>query len=125
MLVERRTALPGGEVRRDWTAADHASPGDRVTVLVDYRNTGSAPIANLTLSNPIPRGLRFRGDGSTRLEASTDGTRFAPLADLIVRLPGGGTRTATADDVVAVRWHLAAPLPPDASGKFSFIATVR
>jgi len=127
VLAEVRERNPDGTTRIALAAPGRVVPGDRVTVLLDYRNTGRAPIADLVLANPLPAGMAYRGPAanSPMPEVSVDGRRYAPLAALTLAMPGGGARAANAGDITHVRWRLARPLAPGAGGTLAFVATVR
>ena len=120
--VEQRVAAADGTTRSRLVPAVRAVPGDRLTVAVRYRNTGSATIANLAIVNPVPRGLIYRGaaTGSPAPEVSADGTRFAPLSALSV-----AGRPAAGADITHVRWRLASPVAPGSGGQFAFQATLK
>lgn len=126
ILVERHVAAPDGTTRIVTAAGARARPGDRMVVSLAYRNTGRQPIADLVLADPVPAELAYRApsDGSPLPELSVDGRRFAALSALSVAVPGG-SRAATLDDVVAVRWRLSAPLAPGAGGTLAFRAVLK
>ena len=127
MLVERRVVAADGSARVDLVAPAKVVPGDRVVIALAYRNTGTAPIADLVLANPVPRGTAFRAaspDGPAP-DLTVDGRTWGALPILDVALPAGGRRAATTDDVVAVRWRLAGPLAPGARGALSFQAVLK
>lgn len=127
LLVERRIAAADGTIRIVQSPTGRHAPGDRLTVELAYRNTGLRAIADVVLADPVPAALAYRApaEGSPSPELSVDGVRFAGLADLTVALPGGGTRPASVDDVVAVRWRLPAPVAPGTGGTLSFRAVLR
>lgn len=127
MLVEARRAASDGTTQVTLVKAAAVVPGDRVTVLLAYRNTGSQPIANLVLANPVPRNLAFRmiAPGSPAAEVSVDGRTFAPLAALRVAVADGSTRAASPDDVTHVRWRLVQPVAPGAQGQLAFQAVLK
>jgi len=127
VLAEVRERAADGTTRIALAAPTRVVPGDRVTVMLDYRNTGTAPIADLVLANPLPAGMAYRGPAATgpAPEVSVDGRRYAPLAQLTLALPGGGSRAAAAADVTHVRWRLARPLAPGTGGTLAFTATIR
>lgn len=119
MLVEQRSVAADGTTRVALVEPRHVVPGDRVVVVLAYRNTGTQPIADLVLASPVPRGTALRaapGGG----EVSVDGRRFAALAALSV-----GTRPAGLDDVTAVRWRLPRTLAPGAQGELTFQAVLK
>ena len=102
MLVEQPFTAADGTVRTRLIAPTHAAPGDRVVVVLAYRNTGARAITGLVLADPVPAGIVFRGvaAGTPAPEVSVDGTSFTPLA------------AARIAEVRHVRWRLAAPLAP-------------
>lgn len=125
--LEKRVAAADGTTRVTLVPADHAVPGDRLTVTLAYRNTGAQPIANLVLANPVPRGLLYRGvpSGTAAPELSVDGKNFGPLSALRVPAPGGGMRAAGPADVTSVRWRLSSPVAAGSSGQFAFQAVLK
>lgn len=126
MMTEHRQPAPDGTTRITLAPAARLSPGDRVVVVVRYRNAGQQPIANLTLADPLPASLIYVGPhaGSAEPEVSADGRRFAALGALTVPAAGGGTRPALRLDVHAVQWRVAT-LAPGASAQFALDAIVR
>lgn len=127
MLVERRVVAADGTAKVDLVAPTKVVPGDRVVIALAYRNTGTAPIADLVLANPVPRGIAFRGaapDGPIA-EMTVDGRTWGALPTLSVATPGGARHPAVADDVVAVRWRLARPIPPGGHGDLAFAAVLK
>jgi len=127
LLVERRVAAADGTVRTTMVPATRAVPGDRITVVVAYHNGGPAPIGDLVLANPVPRGVAYRGPaaGSPAPEVSVDGVRFGPLSELSVAVPGAAPRAAVADDVTHVRWRLASPVAAGRGGELAFQAVLQ
>ncbi|WP_339347966.1 hypothetical protein [uncultured Sphingomonas sp.] len=126
VMVEIRARAADGTTRLALAPARRVVPGDRVTVVLAYRNTGAQPLAGVTLDNPIPRGLVYRAPapGSAAPAVSLDGRRYAALDQLRVALPGGGTRAAVPDDVTHVRWRLDRPLTAGGGGEFAFQAVL-
>ena len=126
VLVETREGAADGTSRTRLVAPTRATPGDRVVVVLAYRNTGARPLADLVLVDPVPAGVAFRdADGAPGAEVSADGRTFAPLASLRVATAAGTTRAAIAADVTHVRWRLVAPLAPGAGGELRFRATLK
>ena len=126
VLVERRVAARDGTVSIEQVPAKGAAPGDRLIVQLTDRNSGTQPLGDLLLGNPVPAGMAYRGPAAAgpEPEVSADGQRFAPLARLTVAGPAGA-RAATAADVTHVRWRLTRPLQPGAGGSLSFRAIVK
>lgn len=119
--VERRSVAQDGTVRVALVPAKRATPGDRVVFVLDYRNTGKAPLADVVFDNPVPAGIAFRAAaGLPEPLLSTDGKTYAALAAL--RVAG---RPATPADVTHVRWKLVAPIAPGAAGRLAFAAVLK
>jgi uncharacterized repeat protein (TIGR01451 family) len=127
VLTERKQAAADGTVKVSLAPASRVVPGDKVIFVLSYRNTGTQPIADIVLSNPLPRGIAYRAPaaGSPAPELSVDGKSYGALPSLHVAAANGAQRAATADDVTHVRWRLAAPLPAGAKGQFSFSAVLK
>ena len=125
--VEKRVAAADGTTRTELTKVNSVVPGDRVVFVLSYRNTGSTPIANVVLANPVPKGMLYRSaaTGSATPELSVDGKTYGTLAALRVPAIGGGTRAAGPDDVTTVRWRLSSPIPAGSEGKLAFQAVIK
>jgi uncharacterized repeat protein (TIGR01451 family) len=120
--VEQRSAATDGTVRVALVPAKRATPGDRIVFALDYRNTSKAPLADVVFDNPVPAGVAYRAvaAGSPEPLLSVDGKSFGPLNTL--RVAG---RPATIADITHVRWKLAAPIAPGASGRLAFAAVLK
>jgi uncharacterized repeat protein (TIGR01451 family) len=127
MLVEKRIAAADGTTKTQAVSAANVTPGDRVIVVLDYRNTGAQPLGGVVLANPVPRNMVYRGaaTGSATPELSVDGSHFAALNSLSVKTPAGATRPATLDDVTHVRWRLSSPLAAGSKGELAFQAVLK
>lgn len=127
MMVERRTTAADGSTRATLVPAVRVMPGDRITVVLAYRNTGTAPIRDLVLANPVPRNVVFRRAAATPAapEVSVDGRTFGDLATLRVAMPDGTLRPAVADDVTHVRWRLPSPVTAGQAGELAFQAVLK
>lgn len=126
ILVEQRVRAADGSTSVTLAVARKVVPGDRITFVLAYRNTGVRPIAGLVLDNPVPQGIAYRGPSSNSVapEVSVDGRTYGPLATLKVRT-STTVRAATTDDVTHVRWRLTAPVIPGAQGQVSFRAILK
>jgi len=122
MLTLQKRAAADGTTTVSLVRAAKAVPGDKVVMRLAYRNTGSAPIGNVVLNNPVPKGIAYRAPaaGSIAPELSVDGQTFGPLATLRVTGADGRQRAATADDITHVRWRIASPIAAGAQGQVSF-----
>lgn len=127
VMVEQRSTAADGSTRTALVPAKRAVPGQRILVVLAYRNTGTQALGDVVLANPVPAHVAYRdgGTGSAAPEVSVDGRTFGPLATLRVGLPGGATRAATPDDVTHVRWRLSSPLGPGQAGERTFQAVLK
>lgn len=106
-----------------------ALPGDEVTYVLNYHNTGDKPADNVVLNNPIPEHMTYVTDSATgdnaQVSVSVDGgINFGALEKLRVKT-GNGTRPATAADVTNVRWKFTTSIKPGASGSVSYRAVLQ
>jgi uncharacterized repeat protein (TIGR01451 family) len=127
VLTEQKTRAADGTVRVALVPAGRIVPGDRVTFVLAYRNTGTQPIGNVVLDNPVPKGIAYRAPAATSAapDLSVDGKTYGPLASLRVATATGTTRAATPDDVTHVRWRLERPITAGAQGQLAFDAVLR
>ena len=127
VLTEQKTRAADGTVRVALVPARRIVPGDRVTFVLAYRNTGTQPIGNVVLDNPVPKGIAYRAPAATSAapDLSVDGKTYGPLASLRVATATGTTRAATPNDVTHVRWRLERPITAGAQGQLAFDAVLR
>ncbi|MEZ5679811.1 MAG: hypothetical protein R3E14_00770 [Erythrobacter sp.] len=100
-------------------------PGDRLVFSTYYSNTGSEPVENFIVTNPLPAAVKLADDADPALVVSVDGgASWGRLAELQVTGDDGATRAATAADVTHVRWTLA-QIAPGAEGRLEYPAIIR
>lgn len=125
VFVEK-TVTRSGEKRHILQKAARIAPGDRLVFILRYRNEGDANAKTLSLTNPMPRGVRFLDTPGSRALVSVDGGRsWGVLRNLSVRQVDGGTRPAEPADVTHVRWRIAEGLAAGEGGKVLFRGTAR
>ncbi|SOB79466.1 conserved repeat domain-containing protein [Sphingomonas guangdongensis] len=126
VMVEAKERGTDGAVRVKLVPASRVVPGDRMTLVVAYRNTGGQPLSNVVIANPVPAALMFQAaaPGSPAPEVSADGKTFTTLSALRVAGPAG-PRAAKPADVTHVRWRMTAPIAPGAEGRFAFNAVLK
>lgn len=126
VLVQEKTMAADGTTRVALVPAKRVTPGDRVVYRVRYANEVGQAISGVTVSNPVPADLVYRGpaEGSPAPEVSVDGKRFAPLAQLQVS-DAKGTRRAEPQDVKVVRWQVAGSVPAGGTGQYAFEAALK
>ncbi len=118
VMVEAKQRAADGTTKIALVPAQRVVPGDHIVFTLAYRNTGTQPLADLVFDNPVPQGVAYRAPAanSPAPELSVDGHRYGTLAQLGAAGP---------DDVTHVRWRLARPLAPGASGTFAFQAVLK
>lgn len=125
MFVERVATDINGRPRRMLASADRVAPGDRVIVIVHWRNQGSRPVHDVTVTRPVLRGAS-PDLADPAVQVSVDGgARWGRLDQLWLPTPLGGIRRAVPQDVTHVRWPLPDPVSPGQAGWLSYRAIVR
>lgn len=100
-------------------------PGDRLVFGTDYANTGTEPVNNFVVTNPLPSAVRLAPDADAQLVVSVDGgTNWGALSELTVADDDGSVRSAAHGDVTHVRWTLAT-IAPGESGRLEYPAIIR
>ena len=126
MFVEHSEEQADGSVTVTLEEPAMVVPGDALTFVLTYENTGSEPAENFVVTNPIPEQVAFIEPLSDGAVFSVDGgTTFGPLTELRIASDGGVERDAQAVDVTHIRWTLAEPIPAGASGELRFRGAVR
>ncbi len=125
MFVERVETDINGRPRRTLASAQRIGPGDRIVVVVNWRNRGSEPLRGLAVTRPVPPGTRLSLPDSSAQLSVDGGQSWGRLEELWLPTPLGGMRRAVAADVTHVRWTMPAQISPGESGRLSYRATVR
>lgn len=126
VFQEIQVTNPDGTVETRTAPVKTVVPGTRVIYVINYRNTGTAPAENVTITNPVPAALVYEGiEGPVDVtDVSVDGgAAYGALATLTVPGPDGEPRPALESDVTHLRWVLP-QLAPGAEGSVSFAARV-
>lgn len=101
------------------------TPGDKLVVVLSYRNKGAEPATGFTLTNPIPAAVAFTGTDDSSASVSVDGGKsWGALASLKVLAADGTSRPAVAADVSHIRWSLRQPIAAGSGGELSFRGVV-
>ena len=101
------------------------TPGDRLVVVLSYRNRGAEPATGFTLTNPIPESVAFTGTDDSSASVSVDGGKsWGALQSLKVAAADGTSRPATAADVTHIRWSFGKPIAAGTGGELSFRGVV-
>jgi uncharacterized repeat protein (TIGR01451 family) len=126
VFVEKAVTAPDGRTRIMLDQPKLVMPGDNLFFVLKYRNDGTAPAANFSVTNPMPSAVAFREAPGNQAQYSVDGGHvWGLLSNLKVRDSDGRWRSAHPEDVTHVRWTFRQPLPVGASGKLTFRGAVR
>ncbi|HYG48584.1 MAG TPA: hypothetical protein VD846_11675 [Allosphingosinicella sp.] len=125
VLVERVKPGPDGKPVTVREEPGVVTPGDRLVVVLSYRNGGDQPATGFTLTNPIPAAVAFTGTDDSSAVLSVDGGKsWGALASLKVVGADGTSRPAVAADVTHIRWSLRQPIAAGSRGELSFRGVV-
>ena len=120
-----RMIVENGQSRRALVRPDKVVPGDRLVFTTSYRNSGSQPIQNFVVTNPVPPAVVLADPQDASFAVSVDGgAHWGALAALAVGDGQGGRRAATPADVTHLRWIIP-QIAPGATGTLEYHATVR
>ena len=102
------------------------TPGDNLIFIVKYKNTGSKPASNVSVTNPLPSAVAFNGTSDGLEMVSIDGGKnWGFLKALTVTGKDGRLRTARMADVTHVKWNLNQSLSAGSEGKLIFRGVVK
>lgn len=126
-LVEREVIVhhADGSETLKLEPADMVTPGEKIVYSLHYHNDKAEAADNIVLVMPVPTELQYE-EGSAehsgvRTAYSTDGGQSYTERDrLVVSLRDGSTRTASAEDITHIRWHVGTAVAPGADGILSF-----
>jgi uncharacterized repeat protein (TIGR01451 family) len=125
VLVERVKPGPDGKPITVREEPGVVTPGDKLVVVLSYRNKGAEPATGFTLTNPIPASVAFTGTEDSTASVSVDGGKsWGALASLKVVSADGTSRPAVAADVTHIRWSFGRPIAAGSGGELSFRGVV-
>ena len=105
---------------------DSAMPGDVVIYTITYTNTGSDVVENVVITDPLPTAVQYvpgsvSGAAGADFAVSVDGGQnFSAPTEALVVHQDAGPRPAEPGDYTHLRWVLADPISPGASGFVRF-----
>lgn len=119
-----------GKKEKKTQPATKIVPGTEVIYVITYRNAGDKAAEKVVVNNAVPKELTYKGGSASgrgaRFEVSVDGgSKFGALPSLRVTGADGKPRPAQAADVTHLRWSVAKPVAPGASGSVSYRAVLR
>lgn len=123
--VERTIPMANGQVKVVREDPKLVTPGQKIVFTLSYKNKGSTPASDFTITNPIPSSVEFLAAETAGASYSVDGGKsWGPINALKVK-DAKGVRAASAADVTAVRWVMTKPIPAGGAGQVSFRGVVR
>ena len=123
--VVKTTIVEGGETQVELVEPTTAVPGDRLVFGTNYANSGSEPVADFVMTNPVPGAVRVAPDADADLVVSVDGGKtFGRLEELEVSAEDGTVRSAAHADITHIRWTLAV-VQPGETGRLEYPAIIR
>lgn len=126
VYIERKVAKPNGTTALVLEQPITVTPGDKLVFVVKYKNVGSAPASDFSVTNPLPKTVVFNGtaDG-TELVSVDGGKSWGPLEALTYVSGNGNIRPALMADVTHVKWKFNRSLSAGSGGKLVFRGTVK
>jgi len=126
VFVERKVAKPDGKTAVVLEQPVTVIPGDNLVFVVKYKNIGSAPATDFSVTNPLPKAVAFNGTSDGTEIVSVDGGKnWGPLAALKYTRANGEVRPALMSDVTHVKWKFNRALSAGSEGKLVFRGTVK
>jgi len=126
VYIERKIEKPNGTTALVLEQPTTVTPGDKLVFVVKYKNVGSAPASDFSVTNPLPKTVAFNGtsDG-TELVSIDGGKSWGPLGALTYVTGNGNIRPALMSDVTHVKWKFNRSLSAGSGGKLVFRGTVK
>lgn len=126
VFVERKVERPNGTTALVLEQPRTVTPGDKLVFVVNYKNVGSAPATDFSVTNPLPKTVAFEGTSDGTEIVSVDGGKsWGPLSDLTYLGSNGEVRPALMTDVTHVKWKFKRSLSAGSGGKLVFRGTVK
>ncbi len=126
VFVERTVEKPDGKTAVMLEEPKTVVPGDNLVFVVKYKNVGSTPATDFSVTNPLPKAVAFNGtsDG-TEIVSVDGGKKWGSLAALTYTRENGEVRPALMSDVTHIKWKFNSALSVGSEGKLVFRGTVK
>jgi uncharacterized repeat protein (TIGR01451 family) len=126
VFVERQVKRADGSNAVVLQKPNLVTPGDNLVFVVKYKNTGTKPATNISVTNPLPNAVAFNGTSDGLEMVSVDGGKsWGFLPALRVAGQDGKQRAARMTDVTHIKWNLNQPLSAGSEGKLIFRGVVK
>ncbi len=123
-FVTKYERKDSGTVAKTLVPAKRVVPGDLVTYVISYENTGDEAASKVVIKNPIPTNSSYHSAEGNSLVSVDGGKNFGFLEKLSVQ-ENGKTRAASEKDVTHVKWDISKPLQAKAQGQVTFMTRLR
>ncbi|MFK7842092.1 MAG: hypothetical protein AB8B54_07500, partial [Sphingorhabdus sp.] len=118
VFVERKVAKPNGTTAVVLEQPKTVIPGDNLVFVVNYKNVGSTPATDFSVTNPLPKAIAFNGTADGTEIVSVDGGKsWGALSALTYSSDDGNVRPALMADVTHVKWKFNRTLSVGSGGK--------
>ncbi len=126
VFVERKVQNPNGKTSVMLEEPKTVIPGDNLVFVLKYKNVGSTPATDFSVTNPLPKAVAFNGtsDG-TEIVSIDGGKNWGPLSALKYTRADGEVRPALMSDVTHIKWKFNRALSVGSEGKLVFRGTVK
>lgn len=126
VFVERLQKRSDGSVSTILEKPKLVVPGDNLVFVVKYKNIGSTPANNFSVTNPLPNAVAFNGTSDGSEIVSVDGGKsWGALSTLQVKGSDGKFRVARMTDVTHIKWNLKKSLSAGSEGRLMFRGVVK
>jgi len=126
IFVERSKTADDGQKSIVLEEPNTVLPGDNLVFIVSYKNIGDQTATDFTVTNPMPRAVRFAGSSNGAELVSVDGGEsWGSLPQLRISDSEGNQRPASMADVTHIKWNLKQTLAPGQGGKIVFRGVVK
>ncbi|WP_229953562.1 hypothetical protein [Parasphingorhabdus litoris] len=126
VFVERTVKKPNGTTAVTLEAPKTVIPGDNLVFVVKYKNVGTTPATDFSVTNPLPKAVAFNGTSDGTEIVSVDGGKnWGPLSALKYTRENGEVRPALMSDVTHIKWKFNRALSVGSEGKLVFRGTVK
>lgn len=130
-FVEKEIVTKGadGAVTTKRAPADKIAPGETVVYAIRYANDATEPASDIVLVMPVPKEIAYvegsvSGDASSVSFSADGGETYVARGRLTV-VEDGAARPARGDEITHIRWTLAGPVAPQATGEVSYKGVLR
>ncbi|WP_109356802.1 hypothetical protein [Sphingorhabdus sp. EL138] len=126
VFVERKIENADGQTAVMLEEPKTVIPGDNLVFVVKYKNVGSTPATDFSVTNPLPKAVAFNGTSDGTEIVSVDGGKnWGPLSALTYTRANGEVRPALMSDVTHIKWKFNRSLSVGSEGKLVFRGTVK